>query len=59
MVLIESEYFFADTDASYLTTGKPVKITTTESVTTAIGMNAYLNDEKVKLLKNVKTLYAQ
>lgn len=58
-ILIESEYFFARTDASYLTTSKPVKITTPESITTAIGMKAYLNDEKVKLLNNVKTSYVQ
>lgn len=58
-VLIESEYFFARTDASYLTTRKPVKITTPESVTTAVGMKAYLNKEKVKLLKNVQTTYTQ
>jgi lipopolysaccharide export system protein LptC len=56
---IESEYFFARTDASYLTTNKPVKITTADSITTAIGMKAYLNDEKVKLLDNVKTTYTQ
>jgi lipopolysaccharide export system protein LptC len=57
VVLIESEYFFARTDASYLTTPKPVKITTPQSVTTAVGMKAYLNKEKVKLLKNVQTTY--
>ena len=58
-VLIESEYFFARTDASYLTTSKPVKITTPEGITTAIGMEAYLNDETVKLLNNVKTTYVE
>lgn len=58
-VSIESEYFFARTDASYLTTRKPVKIITPESVTTAVGMKAYLNKEKVKLLKNVQTTYTQ
>jgi lipopolysaccharide export system protein LptC len=57
--LIQSEYFFARTDISFLTTSKPVKITTADSITTAIGLKAYLNDEKVKLLDNVKTTYRQ
>ena len=56
---IESEYFFARTDGSYLTTSKPVRITTADNFTTAIGMKAYLNQEKVKLLDNVKTTYIQ
>jgi lipopolysaccharide export system protein LptC len=57
--LIQSEYFFARTDISFLTTSKPVKINTADSITTAIGLRAYLNDEKVKLLDNVKTTYRQ
>jgi lipopolysaccharide export system protein LptC len=58
-ILIESELFLANIDASSVRTRKPVKITTPESITTAVGMKAHLNKEKVKLLNNVKTTYTQ
>lgn len=42
----------------YAESDKPVKITTPDSTTTATGMQAYLKQDKIKLLSQVRGFYA-
>ncbi|GAA5317695.1 MAG: LPS export ABC transporter periplasmic protein LptC [Candidatus Pelagadaptatus aseana] len=44
-------------DQHYAESDKPVKITTPESTTTATGMQAFLKQDKIKLLSQVRGLY--
>ena len=46
-------------DTQYGETDKPVVIRTPGSVTTSIGMRAYMGQRRIELLSGVKTIYEQ
>ncbi|MGI0115631.1 LPS export ABC transporter periplasmic protein LptC [Zooshikella sp. RANM57] len=56
-MIITTEFLTVYADQNQAKTKRPVTIKTVNSVVNAVGMNAYLDEERVELLSNVRGTY--